>query len=234
MDAIGTLAGGVAHEFNNLLAIIVGNTEIAMSEVPKHETAHQNLKEIRIACLRARDVVKQLLSFSCEAEEELKPISMVPIVEDALKLIRSSIPTTIEIRQDISAVSDTVEADLTQVNQIIINLCANAAYAMQDKGGVLSVGLENVVLDADAAANYHGLTPGDYICLTLGDTGCGIAPDLKEHIFDPFFTTKEVGKGTGLGLSISFGIIKEHDGDIQIKSEPGKGAEFIIKIPYKN
>jgi len=231
MDAIGTLAGGIAHEFNNLLGIIVGNTELAMPVVPEHNTAHHNLEEIRTASLRARDVVRQLLSFSRKTKEELKPVSLVPIVKDSLKLIRSSIPTTIEIRQDISAVSDTIKADLTQINQIIINLCTNAAHAMQDKGGVLRVGLENVVLGEDDASNYHGLTPGSYIRLIVSDTGCGIVPELTAHIFDPFFTTKEVGKGTGMGLSVVHGIIKKYGGKITFQSEPDKGTTFYVLFP---
>ncbi len=231
MEAVGTLAGGIAHEFNNLLGIIVGNAELAMSGVPEHIKARGNLEEIRTASMRARDVVRQLLSFSRESRVELKAISLIPIVTEALKLIRSSIPTTIEIRQDISAASDTVKADLTQINQVIINLCTNAAHAMVDQGGILKIGLENVLLAEDDMTHYHDLIPGNYIRLTVSDTGEGIPQELSTRIFDPFFTTKEVGQGTGLGLSVVHGIIKKFGGDITFQSEPGRGTTFHVFFP---
>ena len=231
MESVGTLAGGIAHDFNNILGIILGNSELAMDDVPEWNPARQNLQEIRIACLRAKDLTKQILAFSRKSGEELKPVKIGAIVKEALALLRSSIPTTIAIHQDISSESDIVRADPTQINQVLINLCTNAAHAMREIGGVLEVTLENINITKNTAVNYHHLTAGEYVQLTVTDTGHGIDPDILERIFDPYFTTKNVGDGSGMGLAVVHGIVKSHGGDILVHSKPGKGTIFHVLFP---
>ncbi len=231
MEAIGTLAGGVAHDFNNILGIIVGNTELAMDDVPDWNPAHHNLEEVRKACLRARDMVRQILAFSRHTDQKLDAVNINPIIRESLRLIRSSIPTTIDIRQNIPRDTGIIKADPTQINQILINLCTNAAHAMGDNGGVLEVGLENAELNEETVTRYPNLSPGRYVRLWVKDTGHGIEPDHLERIFDPYFTTKDVDEGTGMGLAVVHGIVKNHDGAIRAWSEPGKGTTFEVLFP---
>ncbi|HIJ56162.1 MAG TPA: response regulator [Deltaproteobacteria bacterium] len=231
MESVGTLAGGIAHDFNNILGIILGNSELAMDDVPEWNPARQNLREIRTACLRAKELTKQILAFSRKSGEELKPVKIGTIAKEALALLRSSIPTTIAIHQDISSESDIVRADPTQINQVLINLCTNAAHAMREKGGVFEVTLENINITKNTAVNYHNLTAGEYVQLTVTDTGHGIDPDVLERIFDPYFTTKNVGDGSGMGLAVVHGIVKSHGGDILVRSKPGKGTTFHVLFP---
>jgi len=230
MESIGTLAGGIAHDFNNILGIIVGNTELAIDDFPEWNPARHNLEEIRIASFRARDVVRQLLSFARKTKLEKKPTNIIPIVKESLQLLRSSIPTSIEIRQNIPIDMDTILADPTQINQILINLCTNADHAMKD-GGIIDVILKNVELGENATAQYHELNPGPYVNLTVSDTGHGIPKEKIDRIFDPYFTTKEVGKGTGMGLAVVHGIVQGHNGLITVESELGKGTTFSIFFP---
>jgi PAS domain S-box-containing protein len=232
MESIGTLSGGIAHDFNNLLGIILGNAELAMDDMPEWHSAKFNLNEIRTASLRARDVVKQLLSFSRKTDPKQRPVKLVQIVEEALRILRSSIPTSVEIHQNIpNDVEDTILADITQINQVMINLFTNAAHAMEDTGGVITIGIENIDLDHVFAPIYPDLSPGRYMKLTVSDTGVGIDHEIKDRIFDPYFTTKEVGKGTGIGLSVVHGIIKSHNGAIIVDSQFGKGTTFSIFFP---
>jgi PAS domain S-box-containing protein len=232
MESIGTLSGGIAHDFNNLLGIILGNAELAMDDMPEWHSAKFNLNEIRTASLRARDVVKQLLSFSRKTDPKQRPVKLVQIVEEALRILRSSIPTSVEIHQNIpNDVEDTILADSTQINQVMINLFTNAAHAMEDTGGVITIGIENIDLDHVSATVYPDLSPGSYVKLTVSDTGTGIDHEIKDRIFDPYFTTKEVGKGTGIGLSVVHGIIKSHNGAIIVDSQFGKGTTFCIFFP---
>ena len=230
MESIGTLAGGIAHDFNNILGIILGNTELALEDVPEWNPARQNLEEVRTAILRAKNVVHQLLSFARKTKLEKKPTNIVPVVTESLKLLRSSIPTSIDIRQNIPEDVDTILADPTQINQILINLCTNAEHAMPD-GGVIEVNLKNIELDERSVAKYPELTPGRYINLTVSDTGHGISRVDIDRIFDPYFTTKEIGRGTGMGLAVVHGIVKEHNGLITVESELGKGTTFNIFFP---
>ena len=230
MEAIGTLAGGIAHDINNILGIILGNTELAMDDIPDWNPARLNLEEARIASLRAKDIVRQLLSFARKTEMEKKPTNIIPIVKESFKLLRSSIPTSIEIRLKISKDVDTIIADPTQINQILINLCTNADHAMPD-GGIIEIILNNIELDEANTARHSDLHPGRYVNLTVTDTGHGISQEVVDRIFDPYFTTKEVGKGTGMGLSVVHGIVKKHNGAITVKSEPGKGTSFSIFFP---
>jgi PAS domain S-box-containing protein len=233
MEAIGTLAGGIAHDFNNILAAILGYTELLMEDVPRGSTAKANLEEILNAGIRARNLVGQILAFSRQGRQEQKAFQVSPIIKEALKLLRASLATTIEIRQNIGGESISILADPTEIHQVLINLCTNAAHAMQEKGGtgVLEVTLDVVDLDADAAARHPDLKPGSYARLAVSDTGCGMDQTVLERVFDPFFTTKAVGEGTGMGLSVVHGIVKSHHGAIMADSEPGKGTTFQIFFP---
>ena len=227
MESIGTLAGGIAHDFNNIL----GNAELAMDDVPDWNPARQNLDEVKKACLRAKDVVRQILSFSRKSEVEQKSISITTLVGESLKLSRASIPTSIEIRQNIANDVDDILGDPTQIHQVMINLCTNAAHAMENDGGILEVTLENREIHEDTASQYPELNPGPHVHLGVRDTGDGIKPEIVGRVFDPYFTTKEVGKGTGMGLAVVHGIVKSHRGSISVESEPGKGTTFNILFP---
>ena len=202
MQSIGTLAGGIAHDFNNILGIIIGNTELSLNEVPDDTPVHLCLKEIKTAGLRAKDIVWQLLSFSRKTDQKLKPVKVAPIIKDALKFLRSTIPTTIDIRQQITIQDETIKADPTQLNQLMLNLCANAAQAMKQKGGTIEVKLEKTHLSSASAGGKTGFIVGDYIKISVADSGHGIDEEIIDNIFDPYFTTKEFGQGTGMGLSV--------------------------------
>ena len=230
MEAVGTLAGGIAHDFNNILGIILGNTELAMDDVPEWNPARLNLEEIITAGIRARDVVRQLLSFAHKTDQERKPVIINSVIIDGLRLLRFSIPANIEIRHNVPKGSEVIFADPTQLNQVMINLFTNAAHAMEQDGGILAINVESVNLTASTAQS-HDLPPGSYVKLSVSDTGDGIAPEIKDRIFDPYFTTKEVGKGSGMGLSVVHGIVMNHNGAISVDSELGKGATFTIFLP---
>jgi PAS domain S-box-containing protein len=230
MESIGTLAGGVAHDFNNILGIILGNVELALDDIPEGSPTHLNLEEIRIASHRAKDVVGQLLSFARKTKLEKKPTNVGSIIKESLRLLRSSIPSSIDIRQNIANDVDTILADPTQLNQILINLCTNADHAMPE-GGIIEITLKNVKLNPKSALQYPGLLPGRYVHLAIADTGHGILQEDIDRIFDPYFTTKEVGKGAGMGLAVVHGIVKDHKGIIQAESELGKGTTFNILFP---
>lgn len=227
MEAIGSLAGGIAHDFNNILSAITGYTELSLMETSEGTLLEANLQE----ALRATDLVKQILAFSRQSENELKPIQLTPIVIEALKLLRSTLPTTIDIHHRIASNLKNVLADATQVHQIIMNLCTNAAHAMRDAGGMLKFTLDNVDLDADLTAFHPDLNPGPHVRLTVSDTGHGMTPDIMAAIFDPYFTTKEKGEGTGLGLAVVHGIVRSYGGDITCYSEPGQGCTFHVYLP---
>jgi len=231
MEAIGSLAGGIAHEFNNILGAIIGNTELAINDVPDRNPAKDCLKEIQRASLRAKDVVGQILGFARKSVFQLQPVQISPIINESLKLIRASIPATIEIRRNLSCKSDTVMADSSQINLVLLNLCANAKNAMQEEGGVLEVKLENTSLDETSASRYEDLSPGNYVKLTVRDSGHGIDPKIIDRIFEPYFTTTSLAEGTGMGLAVVHGIVKHHNGAITVASEPGKGTVFEVLFP---
>ena len=231
IDAIGTLAGGIAHDFNNMLGIIMGHADLADLNLPDGSPERKNLGEIRRACLKAREMVKQILTFSRKGERDFRPISISPIVRESLTLLRASIPTTIEIRQSLPAGGGAVIGDATQINQVLINLCTNAAHAMRERGGVLEIRLEDVEVDEQTAARIHDLAVGAYVRLTIGDTGHGVSPDIMDRIFDPYFTTKGVGEGTGMGLAVVHGIVNAHGGAIAVESSPGSGTRFDVFFP---
>jgi PAS domain S-box-containing protein len=232
MEALGTLAGGIAHDFNNLLGIILGNTELALLEMPEGQPTRRHLEPIHQACLRARALVRQILSFSRKTPQALQLCPFGPIVQESLALMRALIPTTIDLRLAMTATADVVLADPVQLQQVVINLVTNAAQAMEPAGGVLEVRLGDLMLD-EAAARRHDLWPGAYVSLTVRDTGCGIEPTVMARIFDPYFTTKEVGKGTGMGLAVVHGIVKHHGGAISAQSALGQGALFQVYLPVR-
>jgi len=231
MEAIGTIAGGIAHDFNNILGIILGNTELVLDDTPVNSSTRHNLDEIKSASLRAKDAVQQLLSFSRKSGHERRPLKLTPILKESLKLLRASIPASIEIRHRLDCIEDLVLADLTQIQQVLINLCTNARDAMREKGGLLNIQLENVDVTFDNKREYTQLSKGKYVQLSVRDTGHGITKDLMPRIFDPYFTTKKVGEGTGMGLSVVHGIVKNHDGETTVFSEPEKGTVFNVFLP---
>lgn len=231
IDAIGTLAGGIAHDFNNILGIIVGNSDLADMAIPNGNPAGYNLEEIRKACLRAKDMVMQILTFSRKTDHELKPVPLGSVIKESLKLLRASIPTIIEIHHNISEENDTILGDATQVNQVLINLCTNASHAMRQDGGILEVLLKNVQVYPGDAEKIHHLKAGRYVRLTVRDTGHGISPDIKDRIFEPYFTTKEVGEGSGMGLAVVHGIVNTLGGAISVENNPSRGTTFQVYFP---
>ncbi|NLD36458.1 MAG: PAS domain-containing protein [Desulfatiglans sp.] len=233
METIGTLAGGIAHDINNILGIIIGNTELCLDDVPVMSQSHSNLEEIVKAVLRAKEVIRQLLTFSRNIDVKKEKIDIVTVVNDSLKFLRSSISATIRIEKQINVANPFLIADPTQINQIIMNLCANSAQAMEESGGTISVKMENVAVN-HASDDNELLANGEYIKIVISDNGPGIPSAIHDRIFDPYFTTKEVGKGSGMGLAVVQGIVKKHRGSINLKSDKGKGTTFTILLPGIN
>jgi PAS domain S-box-containing protein len=233
MESIGTLAGGIAHDFNNLLSPIMAYSEMAMMELPQNSPIQQNLRHIYKAGERARDLVKQILAFARRREEDRIPLKTSMVVEEAIKFLRSIIPSTIQIKYDCLTEQDTVLADPTQMNQIVMNLCSNATHAMREKGGILEIILNNEHIGPDDITQFSGLTSGHYLRLLVRDTGPGIPPDIIEKIFEPYFTTKGPGEGTGMGLALIYGIVKSYGGDVGVESEVGKGTTFHVLLPFE-
>jgi PAS domain S-box-containing protein len=231
MEAIGTLAGGIAHDFNNILSVIIGYTELILMNANVDAEVRQNLKEIFSASKHARDMVKQILAFSRQNKQERKPIQVAHIAKEAIKMLRASLPATISIQQHIEKDTGVIEADPTQIHQVLMNLCTNAAHAINEKDGVLEISLCNVELDQKAAADIPDLEARSYLKLSVKDSGEGIHPDAQQQIFNPYFTTKEKGKGTGLGLAVVQGIVKSCDGAVTVESEVGKGTAFHVYLP---
>jgi PAS domain S-box-containing protein len=230
MEAIGTLAGGIAHDFNNILTAVLGYTELALDDAEDGGLLHNNLQEVIVAGNRAKDLVKQILAFSRQAEQELRPVQVELIVKESIKLLRASLPSTVEIDQDIQSHSATL-TDPTQIHQVVMNLCTNADHAMRDTGGTLTISLSTVAVDSEFEARRLGINTGEYLCLRVGDTGYGMPAEVMARIFDPFFTTKEPDKGTGMGLSVVHGIIKSHCGAITVQSEVNIGTTFKVLLP---
>ena len=230
MEAIGALAGGIAHDFNNILTPIRGHAEIALLKLPPNHETRKNMEGIIQAAERARGLIQQVLSFSRQDSQQKKPLQVHTILKEGLRLLRASLPTTIEIRQNISKCG-AVLANATQIHQIILNLCTNAKHAMRRTGGVLEVCLNEIVIKPGEPTPYPNMQPGSYVKLTVSDTGHGMPPDVQERIFEPHFTTKKEGEGTGMGLSVVHGIVKNHNGEIKVYSEPGKGTTFTIFLP---
>jgi signal transduction histidine kinase/ActR/RegA family two-component response regulator len=231
LQAIGTLAGGIAHDFNNILFPIVGYTELTMDDVPKDSQARQNLKEILKATNRAKELVQQILTFSRQSSQERKPLKVQYLIKEVFKLLRATIPSSIEIECDIDDACGPIKGDPTQIHQVIMNLCTNAYHAMQETGGKLEVSLKEIHISYEQSIERVGMKVGKHIELQVKDSGHGMEPQVMERIFEPYYTTKAQGKGTGLGLSVIHGIVKSHVGDITVSSLPGQGATFKVYLP---
>jgi signal transduction histidine kinase/ActR/RegA family two-component response regulator/HAMP domain-containing protein len=229
MEAIGTLAGGISHDFNNILGSIIGYGEMVRDDLPP--STRNDIEQVLAAGLRAKELVKQILAFSRQAASDKIFMQPASILKESLKLLRSSIPTTIAIRNDIVADCGVILADPTQFQQIVMNLCTNAYHAMENSGGTMMVSLHRREIPLEELQGEEDQLPGPYVVLTVRDTGVGIAPDVKERMFDPFFTTKEIGKGTGMGLAMIHGIVKIHGGFIRCHSVLGEGSTFEVFLP---
>jgi signal transduction histidine kinase/ActR/RegA family two-component response regulator len=232
MEAMGTLAGGIAHDFNNILGVMIGFTELAMLDTAELPDVQSNLEQVHKAGLRAQDLVRQILTFSRRTDQELKPVVVSHLIKEAIKMLRATIPSSIQIRYDIRPRTSAIMADPTQIHQVLMNLVTNASHAVQEvKEGAIEITLSDEILDQQSAASHPDLKPGDYVVLKVRDNGAGIPPILLEKIFDPFFTTKEIGKGSGMGLSVVHGIVMSHGGAITVESKVGAGSTFTVYFP---
>ncbi len=231
MEVIGALVSGIAHDFNNILATVITCAEIALDDTPEASAVREDLEHVLKAGRRGKSLIRQILTFSRTREQKLEPLQMAPIIKEGLKLLRASLPANIEIRQAIESEQDLVLADSTQIYQVLMNLCTNAAHAMHAKGGILEVSLAAVDVDPKTADGSPDLHTGPYVRMSVRDTGQGMSRKVLERIFDSFFTTKEHSTGTGLGLPVVQGIVKSHKGAILVESEPGKGTSFHIFLP---
>lgn len=231
MEAIGTLAGGIAHDFNNILMTMINHTELAANAINEDTPAFHHLEKVLIGGNRARDLIRQIILFSRQSEQERKPVQLGLLVNELMTLFRASLPSNIEIRQNTDGNAGTVMADPTQMQQVLMNLCANAAHAMRENGGVLEVSVDAAEVDQNFAALHPELSPGPHTVLSVRDTGDGIKPEVMERIFEPFFTTNEVGQGTGMGLAVVHGIVAKHGGTVIVESTPGVGTTFAVYLP---
>ena len=231
MESIGTLAGGIAHDFNNILSPILGYVEIALETTPPENPLWADLQKVLLAANRARELVKQILAFSRQSESKIEPLKIQFVLKEALKLLRSSIPSNIEIKENIDPNCSAIMADPTNIHQVLMNLCTNAYQAMLETGGAIRVSLAGVEIGSNDLINKIELIPGPYVLLEVSDSGPGIPREIIDKIFDPYFTTKGKEKGTGLGLAVVHGIVKTYKGAITVYSEPGKGSVFRIYFP---
>jgi two-component system, cell cycle sensor histidine kinase and response regulator CckA len=230
MEAIGTLAGGIAHDFNNMLAAVIGFTEMAIDDsMPDNKTVDLALRQVLKAAFRGRDLVKQILAFSRKTHQEVIPLKLTPLVKETIKLLKATLPSTLEIKVTMKSTSDVVLADPSQIQQVVMNLCTNAGFAMRERGGRLTVAIRDAF--GSHSRQPADLEPRPYILLSVKDTGGGMEADILKRVFEPFFTTKEPGQGTGMGLAVAYGIVKSLHGDITVESEPGKGTTFNVFIP---
>jgi two-component system cell cycle sensor histidine kinase/response regulator CckA len=231
LESLGTLAGGIAHDFNNILAIIIGFVELVHESVVPDSLEYTRLGLVLKGAQRGRDIVKQILAFSCQIEQDRKPVSLNNTVEEGLQLLRPMLPSTIKIVSKSIIGDDIILADPGQIQQILINLTTNAIHAMGNKSGILDISISKTGITEKNPAPFIDMPPGEYLILKVCDTGCGMEPKRLERIFDPFFTTKGPGEGTGLGLSVVHGIIESHGGYITVESEPGQGTIFHVYLP---
>jgi nitrogen-specific signal transduction histidine kinase/CheY-like chemotaxis protein len=227
MQAIGTLAGGIAHDFNNILAAMIGFTELALDDVGESGRAKRPLEQVRKAGFRGRELVKQILTFSREGEEEKKAVQVAPIVREVVNLMRASLPSTVEVRSKVETEEGIIFADPAQIHQLLINLCTNAGQAMRATKGVLDVRVGDFALAPGADSPHPDMEPGTYVRLSVTDTGGGIDDLIKDRIFEPFFTTRR-SEAAGMGLSVVYGVVKSHHGAITVTSAPGKGSTFTV------
>jgi len=229
MEAVGTLAGGIAHDFNNILSAIAGYTELSHMDARPGSALHDNLSQIHTASLRAKDLIQQILTFSRQHDTEIKPVPAGALIKESLRLLRASISKAIEIRQDIASKAFTL-ANATQLQQLLMNLCTNAAHAMGAQGGILEVTLSDTVIDSSSAGQDIDLPLGHYLLLTVSDTGCGMPPEVVQRMFDPYYTTKPKGEGSGLGMAVVHGIVRRYRGDIKVYSEEGQGTTVKVYL----
>ncbi len=234
LEALGILAGGVAHDFNNLLLAITGNTQLAIGDLPADHPARESLNEIQKAASRATDLVRQILTFARGQEPKRAPIQLQPVVEEALTLLRSTLPTRIRIDTSFARNLPTVAADSSQIHQVVVNLVSNAAHAIGERNGLIGVSLDTAAITDEMLPAMPGLVPGSYVRLSISDDGCGMEQEIVGRIFDPYFTTKPHGAGSGLGLWVVHGIMKSHDGSINVYSIPGQGTTFNLYFPRLN
>jgi signal transduction histidine kinase len=231
LEAVGILAGGFAHHFNNILAIILGFTQMSLEEVPPGSAMRNNLQEVFMAGRRAQDLVRQILTFSRCTPTQRRPVSLSVLLRDAVINMRATLPATIVMQQHITADPSIVLGDAIELHQVIIQLLANAAEAMEQTGGVLDVHLDSLEVAAASAPNSPGLKPGSYVRYTVRDTGPGIPHNLLDHIFEPFFTTKHPAVRAGMGLAIVQSIVMSYGGIIMVSSRAGAGATFDVYLP---
>ena len=234
MEAIGTLAGGMAHGFNNILSAVMGFTELALLDTPPGTSVQNSLREVLAAGKRAKELVAQILTFSRHTEQAPQLLQLQSIIQEALKLLRASLPSTIDIRQRLTSAPGTILANPTHMHQVLMHLCTNAGHAMWTSGGVLEVCLDAVEIDTQFATQHPGLQPGPHFRLTIQDSGHGMTPQVMERIFEPFFTTKAPGEGTGMGLAMVHGIVVSHGGIITVDSTPGQGTCFTVYLPHSS
>ena len=232
MESIGKLAGGIAHDFNNILSSIIGFTELVLKDTPQGSSQQAHLKEVYTAGMRAKDLVQQILAFARKSSEETEPVRLSEIINEALRLLGPSTPSTIDIKLNIKSMSF-VNGNVTQLHQIVMNLCTNAVYSLQKSGGVLEIELEDRVLENNRDKGRSRLPAGEYVELTVSDNGPGIDSAIMDNIFEPYFTTKGVGEGTGMGLAMVKGIIESYGGSIQVESNPGLKTTFTLRLPVE-
>jgi PAS domain S-box-containing protein len=231
MEAIGTLAGGIAHDFNNILGVMMGYSEMCLEQFGAEEAAKKRLKEIIKAGNRASDLIRQILTFSRQEESDLRPLKLAPAVKEIVRMLKASLPSNIEMKVELSGGPDTVRANLTQMHQVILNLCTNAAQAMPETGGAVSLALDLAGHGEEDREARERLGDAPLARLTVEDSGKGIDPAIIHNIFDPFFTTRKGGGGTGMGLALVHGIVTSHGGAVTVQSEPGKGSAFRVYLP---
>lgn len=231
MESIGTLAGGIAHDFNNLLTVIIGNIELVRMDVHAPPNTVESLDQVLRSSLRAKDLVKQILAFSRQQERETSRLQLGSWIKEGIRFLRSALPANIVIQSEIQENLPDVEADPTQMHQVLMNLATNAGHAMREKNGILTIRLKALEIESDFASTHPPLLPGPHVHLQISDNGHGMPPDVLQRIFEPFFTTKPQGEGTGLGLSVVYGIVKAHGGSIHVYSQPGVGTTFHLYFP---
>ncbi len=231
LEAIGTLAGGIAHDFNNLLAVIIGFSELAQDAIPSDSKAQHHLKRIFEAGIRGRELVRQILAFSRKREGERAEINLAPLVRETHDLLRATLPSTVRMELAVNTTDDFVACDPTLIQQVIMNLATNAADAMREQGGELTMEVSSVTFTPDDAVPDAQMQPGAYVRLMVKDTGVGMTDEVQRKAFEPFFTTKGLGKGTGMGLAVVYGVIKSHGGAVTVHSEVGKGSTFEVFLP---
>lgn len=231
MESLGAMASGITHDFNNMLTSIITNADMALTNVEKGSLAHECMEDVLSVSRKARELVDQLLSFSRQSRLEARPVVMHYLIRDALKMVRSTIPDNIRVKENLGASTGKIMADPTRIYQVIINLCTNARQAMAENGGVLEIGLDEVDIDPETISAGEGSGPNRGLRMTVKDTGIGMSPEERRHIFEPFFTTRKAGEGTGLGLAVVHRIIEDHGGRIRVWSEKNVGTTFEIDLP---